>query len=412
MSNHTKKHRSAQSESKHGSGSSLARSSFTALFILVLIAAWMASGEIVIGGSDTDKVPPIAVQNSDSQKAGPQNADSPQAAKKKLFTVRARLFTSRPRNEVLHIRARSEADIRVEVRAETSGRVETINGVKGRLIKQGSVLCKLDEGARRASLLQAQAQVIQTQSDYIAAAKLAKRGFSAKLNVNVKRAAYDGAMAAVKKARIDLDNTSIKAPFTGIIERRPVKVGDFLSIGTPCADLVKLHPLLIVGDVSERIVNKLSVGQNGRAELVTGETVPGKIRFISPSAKVTTRTFRIELEVDNKQRRMRNGVTADIYIPLEATTGHQISPAFLTLNDEGKIGVRSVVKGNMVRFYPVKILEQGASGMWITGLPQKVVIITVGQEYVIDGQKVDVKMEKTPNATNSTTSGDTSHERS
>ncbi len=389
-------------------------SSLLAMFILGFIAVWMLSGEIVVGGSDTDKVPPIASQeNNDSSGGSSQDSasgaysiasgpstqtDTKEAAKvKKLFTVRARLFISRPRREVLHIRARSQADVSVEVRAETSGRVVKILVRKGDLIKQGQVLCKLDEGARQATLSQATALLAQTKSDYLAAAKLSRRGFSAKLNVNAKKAAYNGAMASVKKARIDLDFTSIRAPFTGIIEEQSAKVGDYLSVltaGKTCAKLVKLHPLLIVGDVSERNIAKLTVGQKGRAELVTGEKVRGHIRFISPSAKVETRTFRVELEVDNKKLKMRNGVTSDIYVPLKSTIGHQISPAYLTLNDAGEVGVRSIGKGNIVRFLPVKILEQGKAGVWVAGLPQKIIIITVGNDYVVDGQKVQVVMDR------------------
>ncbi len=389
-------------------------SSLLAVFILGFIAVWMLSGDIVVGGSDTDKVPPIASQetpNSAQDSApvsasgaysiasGPSTqADTQKTAKvKKLFTVRARLFISRPRREILHIRARSQADASVEVRAETSGRIVKVLGRKGELAKQGTVLCKLDEGARQATLAQATALLAQTKSDYFAAAKLSKRGFSAKLNVNAKKAAYNGAMASVKKARIDLEHTSIRAPFTGIIEEQSAKVGDYLSVlaaGKTCAKLVKLHPLLIVGDVSERNIAKLSVGQKGRAELVTGEKVPGQIRFISPSAKVETRTFRVELEVDNKDLKMRNGVTSDIYVPLKSTSGHQISPAYLTLNDAGEVGVRSIGKGGIVRFLPVKILEQGKVGVWVAGLPKKIVIITTGNDYVVDGQKVQVVMDK------------------
>jgi len=371
------------------------RSSLMALFILVLISLWMLSGEVVIGGSDIDKVPPIASNIQTDNQAGKAASKK----QKKLFTVRARQYSARPRNEVLHIRARSEADTRVEISAETAGRVVHVNGHKGKHVKKGDVLCKLDEGSRQATLLQAKALVSQTKSDLSAAARLARRGYSAKLDVNAKQAAFDGAMASLKRARIDLDYTSIKAPFSGIIEEQSAKVGDYLTIltrGKTCAKLVKLHPLLIVGDVSERNINKLRVGQIGRAKLVTGEEVQGTIRFISPSAKVETRTFRVELQVDNRDHRMKNGVTADIFIPLKAVSGHLLSPALLTLNDEGDVGVRTVGPDNIVKFLPVQIVEQGTSGIWVSGLPKKIVIITVGHEYVIDGQKVKVAREDKP----------------
>ncbi len=379
---------------KYGLLSSL----LAALFILALIALWMLSGKVVIGGSDTDKVQPIAVKNA--------SRTSKDNGEKKLFTVRARLFTSRARNEVLHMRARSEADSRVQVRAETAGQVIKTMGRKGAIVKQGSLLCKLDEGARRATLAKALALVSQTKSDYLAATKLARSGFSARLNVAAKKAAYDGALAGAEKARIDLENTAIKAPFTGIVEERPARIGDFLTVGAPCARLVKLHPLLVVGEVSERRVNRLSVGQKGTARFVTGEKVEGTISFISPSARTETRTFRVELQVDNRQNRIRNGITADVYLPLKSGQGHLISPAYMTLDDAGRIGVRTIIRGNIVRFVPVTVLEQGDKGVWVTGLPSRTIIITAGQEYVIDGQKVDVFLEK------DATSGALNHERS
>ena len=379
------------------------RSVLLALFILLLISLWMLSGTLVIGGSDTDKVPPIAAANN-----GQKTRKAPQ---KKLFAVRARLFTSRLRHEVLHIRARSEAETRVEIRAETAGRVVHVNGRKGQLVKKGDILCKLDEGSRQATLLQAKALVAQAKSDLFAASKLAKRGYSARLDVNAKQAAYDGAMASLKRARIDLDHTTIKAPFTGIIEEQSAKVGDYLTTlarNKSCARLVKLNPLLIVGDVSERNIKKLYVGQKGRAELVTGEKVKGFIRYISPSAKVETRTFRIELQVNNPHNRMRNGVTADIYIPLKATSGHLISPALLTLNDQGDVGVRSVGPDSVVRFLPVKIIEQTAKGIWVSGLPKRLIIITVGQDYVTEGQKVKLVLEQKPRTKEPTKAGSAS----
>ena len=363
-------------------------SGVSSLLILALIALWMLSGKIVIGGSDTDKVPPIAQSNEVLTSGKPSSND------KKLFTVRARLFNSRPRKEILHIRARSEADIRVEVRAQTAGMVEKIEGQKGRLVKKGELLCRLDKGAKKAMLAQAQALMAQTKSDYVASRKLSRKGFSAKLDVNAKKAAYDGAIASVEQANIDLEHTLIEAPFTGIIEEQSAKAGDFLNIASPCAKLVKLHPLLIVGEVSERNIAKLKTGQWARAELVTGEKIKGRIRYISPTAKTQTRTFRIELEVSNPRNRMRHGVTADIFIPLQSTSGHLISPAFLTLNDAGEIGVRCIEEHERVKFLPVTILAQEKAGVWIKGLPQRTVIITVGQDYVMDGQRVRVVMEE------------------
>jgi multidrug efflux system membrane fusion protein len=60
----------------------------------------------------------------------------------------------------------------------------------------------------------------------------------------------------------------------------------------------------------------------------------------------------------------------------------------LTLDDEGAMGVRTVENGE-VKFYPVTIVSDSREGVWVTGLPAKVDVITVGQEFVVPGQKVN-----------------------
>ncbi len=89
-------------------------------------------------------------------------------------------------------------------------------------------------------------------------------------------------------------------------------------------------------------------------------------------------------------------MTAEAAIPVAAMTVHRLSPGVLTLDDDGAVGVRTVDPDNRVVFMPVSIAMQDAEGFWVTGLPETVTVITVGQEYVSDGQLVEpVPHEKT-----------------
>src|SRR5262249_47395482 len=108
-----------------------------------------------------------------------------------------------------------------------------------------------------------------------------------------------------------------------------------------------------------------------------------------------TRTFRLELEVPNPQGTIRDGITAEIHITASSVEAHRISPAILALDERGTIGVRVVDQNRRVRFVPVKIISDGADGVWVSGLPHTVTIITVGQEYVANGQEVTVVVEGT-----------------
>jgi multidrug efflux system membrane fusion protein len=85
-----------------------------------------------------------------------------------------------------------------------------------------------------------------------------------------------------------------------------------------------------------------------------------------------------------------------------------MSPAALTLDDAGVVGVKTVDAQNTVRFHPAELVAGGADGVWIGGLPPEVTIITVGQEFVLPGQTVVPVPEELPTAPAGTAAGDAS----
>ena len=121
--------------------------------------------------------------------------------------------------------------------------------------------------------------------------------------------------------------------------------------------------------------------------MLQGNVINGNLTFVSKSASTSTRTFKVESQITNKDGEVRDGVTAEMTIKTKIVKAHKISPSILLLNDAGKLGVRSV-KDNIVIFHEIYILEDSASGLWITGIPDTLELIIQGQGFVEDGQKV------------------------
>lgn len=343
-----------------------------ALFILLAIGGWLASG-ILPGESET---------------GAPQKPKPAGNTAEVIPAVRVATLAASNRKSDLIARGRTEAVRRVEVRAEIPGRIVATPVRKGAVAKTGAVLCEIDMADREAVLAQARAGLEQRDLDYRAATKLSKRGFASRTKEAADRARYNGALAAVERAKLAVERTRIRAPFTGIVEEQPAKVGAYVGIGDTCATLVEMQPILVVAQVSERQIGQLTVGMQGRAKLIGGAPLAGKIRYIASVADPATRTFRVELVVANRDLAIRAGTTAEIYLPLVDVLAHRISPAILSLNDDGVVGVRTLGDDDRVRFVPVEIIGDGIDGVWVTGLPSQVRIITVGQEYVSDGQQV------------------------
>ena len=183
----------------------------------------------------------------------------------------------------------------------------------------------------------------------------------------------------------------VKAPFDGYLETFSVKEGDYLNTGAVCATIIDPDPMRLIGEVSEKEINFVKVGAKAEAELISGKKVEGVVSFVSTSANKGTRTFRVEIDVKNSDRSIRDGVSAQIAIEGDTILAHRISPSILMLGDAGELGIRTVNEDDQVEFKEIEILEDSMEGIWITGLPKKTRIITIGQEYVFQGQTVNVK---------------------
>ena len=247
------------------------------------------------------------------------------------------------KSKILKSSGFTEADKFVQVRAEVSGRLIARPAQQGDYVEEGDLICQL----------------------YIAG-----------------REAYP----------------KIVAPFSGYLETLRVEEGDFLNTGAVCAALIDPDPMLLVADIAEKDIAQVELGSEASAKLISGRYISGEVTFIASSADKNTRTFRVEISVDNKDRTIRDGVSAEIYIKGKQEAAHKISPAILSLNDQGKLGVRTVTADNRVEFKEINILEDTNSGMWVSGLGEEARIITLGQEYVFQGQTVNVKETFSPDA--------------
>ena len=250
--------------------------------------------------------------------------------KNDLFRVGTLLSEAVSYQPTIKLKATSRSEARVDVRAKTSGEVVKIGSTQGNFVEKDSILCSLGV--------------------------------------------------------VELNRTEVKAPFSGFIEQI-VKPGNFLERGQVCATIIQLNPIIFVAEVPEFNINKVETGQDVDIRLVTGEFINGKLTFVSKSASPSTRTFKVESKIVNKNGLVRDGITAEMTIKTKLVMAHKISPSILLLNDEGKIGIRSV-ENDIVKFHNITILEDSESGLWITGIPKELELIVQGQGFVEDGQKV------------------------
>ena len=305
-----------------------------------------------------------------------------------LISVRIKRVQTRTRPNAVILNGRTEESRKVILRAETTGPIINISGQEGRLVEVDEIIARQNIEDRNALLAEASALVKQREIEFVAAQKLAQKGFRSGTKLAEARALLDAARARAKTIRIDLSKTTITAPFRGVLEVHYVEKGDFVKIGDNIAKIVDLDPILAVGFISEKDIDAIKIGGRGRIKLTNGRTANGTVRFIGSVADSATRSFRVELEIPNGDYKIRSGLTGELTLLLKPIQAHVVSPAVITLADDGRIGVRIVDDNNIVRFVKIKILSDSAEGLWVSGLKDGQRLITVGHEYVKAGQLV------------------------
>ena len=342
-----------------------------AVVVAVVIFSWMFAGVLNSGNSDID--------NTARETSGVGSA---------LTRVQVDPRKARPIVREIRIYGQTMPARMVNLSVETDGRVESVMATRGAQLKMGQVILKLDERDRVARRRQAQARVTEYKTSYEAKLELASRDYVSESELARAVSQFEEARAELVRAEADLENMFVRAPFDGVLHERSVEVGHFSRAGDTVATFVDNTSIVVRGTVTEKDVVFLKVGAAGQAILGTGQKARGRIRYISTMADDDTRTFSVELEIPNPERNLAVGVSAEMRVAVGAVPGHRISPATLTLDSVGTVGVKAVDEFDRVAFYPVDVIVAQADGVWISAVPDTVQIITMGQNYVSVGQRV------------------------
>ena len=350
----------------------------TASLIAASLVIWLLSG-LLFGEPEVTSHPTLAELRTSA--VSPANSAVPR--------VRARVLEAELRTRFLVMRGRTESKRSVEVKAEIAGKVVNRPLGRGDTVKQGELLCELAVDDRSASLTEAKALLIEAKIEYEGSLKLKEQGLQSQTSIARASARLESARAQLRRMELNMARTRITAPFDGVLEKLQMNVGDYAAPGSICATLIDLDPMLITADVTEAEVEKLSDGIRVNGATSTGLEIDGRLTFIGKQSDPVTRTYPVEITVDNSDYQLRSGLTATVRISLDEVFAHHVSPALFTLNDQGEFGLRVIDEGNRVGFLAIEVIEDTNQGVWVTGLPPTVTLITVGQEYVLAGQTVD-----------------------
>ncbi|OBT17261.1 efflux transporter periplasmic adaptor subunit [Vibrio sp. UCD-FRSSP16_10] len=345
------------------------------LILIVIICVWLFAGIFPFQSSSDS-----STDSSDKQVTATERHVP-------LAKVVVTQFEAQPVARKIDLYGRTAPNRDIELSAELDGSINGIKVRKGDVVKRGQVIATIDKGDLDILLDRANALLRVKQKEFNAATSLRKRGLQNEVEFTKAEAELVNAKATVANVKLGLRYSVIRAPFSGVIDRLYVELGDYVARGDKVAHLIDLNTLVIEADLSERHIQGVQKGQTANITLLGGEQIQGTLRYISRNSSLTTNTFPIEIEIANKDQRLPSGVSAEVELELDTQMAVMVTPAMLALDESGNLGVKTL-QDDHIHFVGIQIVKAEKEGVWLSGLGERVDIVTKGQGFVRDGDPV------------------------
>lgn len=342
---------------------------------------------------------------------GRQPAENPEAeaapAPEVATPVRVITLAEEPFELGVHLSGGTEARYEVEIVAQLAGEVERFDAEPGDRLAEGDLILAVDARPYRAAVDQARAGVLAAESALRQADRELERSRELKARGRISDAEFEGvelmqlqaksgllgARAGLTQAELMLEDAEIRAPFTGRLAFKGVDVHEQIAPGMPVAAVVDLSGIVVRGGVGERDAVRLSPGM--AAEVVVpalGEAAfPGRVTNVGVRSHPATRSFEVEIRVDNPEGRILSGMAARAKVVVETMSGVIAVPESAIVEQYGKPVLFVVTDGRAER-REVSLGERDGDRVLVaSGLAGGERLIVKGQWSVRDGLAVEIK---------------------
>lgn len=289
----------------------------------------------------------------------------------------------------------------IEIRAQEKGFLQKIYVDEGQYVRQGQVLFQIMPQLYQAELMKAQAEVAQAKIELQNASTLANNNVVSKNEKAMAKAKLDAANAEMRLSQLHLSFTSIRAPFSGYIDRIPLKLGSLVDEGQLLTSLSDNAGIYAYFNVSEPEYLNYQTHAAERADqqltliMANGEPLPDKgyVQNIEGEFDSETGNIAFRGKFPNPNQLLRNGETGKIQMQVPLTNALMI-PQKSTYEIQDKKFVFVIDKNRVAKSREVKV-QYELPDIYIisSGLREGDRILVEGADKVKDDQKLKVKFE-------------------
>lgn len=311
----------------------------------------------------------------------------------KIPNVEITLFSPQSVTRNVQVYGRTEPYKVLALKTEIEGKIDTLHVREGQSVKKGDLVATLALYDKEQQVRYANALVEQRTTEFKAAKTIYTKGLSDESQYRQAQSALELAKANLEQAKFLYEKSFVRAPFSGVINARHVEAGSFVSKAQTLFELVDLTPLIVRASVTEKHIDKLNKNNQVEVRLANGDLVKGKIEYIASYSTQGTNTFPVEVSINNTDMKMKAGVSTEMTIMFEPESAIKVSPALMSLDKDGNIGVKTVVD-NTVMFTPIDLIKAEKDGVWLAGFEGQTQVITLGQGFVRPGDQVTTSIKQ------------------
>ena len=349
-----------------------------ATIIALAVVLWMASDNFLPG-------PPQEVLDK---------IKTTQTEKKeKTFIVSAVKVKNNDTDIVVRASGVTEPIYSINIIARRSGIVTDILVTEGSKVEKGQVIASLDRENLAMDLEAAISAEKSAQQSFDIAEKLGKN-YASNLELVQSEAALKQAIAQVASIKQQIAHTEIKAQKSGILEELSLETGQFIKKDNVVSTIMGMATMKLIAPVPQTQIGKISLNDNVVITIPGIEEKIGKVKRIASAANQATRTFDVEVELENKDGSVRAGMSSEVSIVIDQAKAFSVSPAHLAISEDGSLRVKTVNSENIVSIIDVKLIRASGNMAYVSGLNDGDLMLTTGQAFVSEGEKITFEMQE------------------
>ena len=295
--------------------------------------------------------------------------------------------TARPVDQIQDYTATVEAEVKNNIAPSSPVRIDRILVEVGDRVSKGQKLVQMDA----ANLTQTKLQLDNQKIEFNRIDELYKVGGASKSAWDAQKTQLDVSRATYKNSQ---ENTQLLSPITGIVTARNYDSGDMYSGGSPIFTVEQIRPVKLLINVSESLFTKVKKGKDVdiRLDVYGDEVFKGKVSLVYPTIDPNTRTFPVEIKIDNNDERVRPGMFARVTIGF-GTQNHVVAPDLAIVKQSGA-GDRYiyVYKDGKVYYEKVELgRRMGNKYEVISGVNSGDQVVISGQSRLNNGMEVEIE---------------------